>query len=120
MVGGVIENGAGGVGLADLLDIQELTSADYATVKALVNGEIDTFLGFNFIRSERLDIASYVRSNLMWQRNSILLALGQDITVDIGPRRDKNMAVQVYLGMSIGAVRMDEDGVVEIQSWEST
>jgi len=106
-------------GLADLLDVEELTSADYATVKALTNGEIDTFLGFKFVRSERLTLASNVRTNLAWQRNSMLLAIGEDITVDIGPRRDKNMAVQVYLGMSIGAVRMDEDGVVEIQSYEA-
>lgn len=104
--------------LAALLDVTELTSSDYATVKALVNGEIDTFLGFKFIRSERLAVASSVRTNLAWQKDSLLLAIGQDITVDIGPRRDKNMAVQVYLGMSIGAVRMDEKGVVEIQSYE--
>jgi hypothetical protein len=109
----------GSEGLADLLDLTEVGSADYNTIKALVKGEIDTFLGFKFIRSERLDVpATTVRSNLAWQRDSILLAIGQDVIVDIGPRRDKNMAVQVYLGMSIGAVRMDEDGVVEVQSWE--
>lgn len=109
----------GAKGLGDLLDLEKLTSSDYATVKALVNGEINTFLGFNFIRSERLSLASNVRTNLAWQRDSMLLAIGADIIVDIGPRRDKNMAVQVYLGMSIGAVRMDEDGVVEIQSYEA-
>lgn len=109
----------GSKGLSDLLDLTEVGSADYNTVKALVKGEIDTFLGFKFIRSERLDLASNVRSNLCWQRDSMLLAVGADITVDIGPRRDKNMAVQVYLGMSIGAVRMDEKGVVEVQSYEA-
>ena len=107
-------------GMQDLLDIEELTSMDYASVKALVRGEIDTFLGFKFIRTERLAEASDVKSNLAWQRDSILLAIGKDIIVDVGPRRDKNMAIQVYLGMSIGAVRMDEDGVVEVESYEGT
>jgi hypothetical protein len=109
----------GSKGLADLLDLTEVGSADYNTVKALVNGEINTFLGFKFIRSERLTLASNVRTNLAWQQDSMLLALGADIIVDIGPRRDKNMAIQVYVGMSIGAVRMDEDGVVELESWEA-
>ena len=36
-------------GLAALLDETELTSSDFATVKALSTGEIDTFLGFKFI-----------------------------------------------------------------------
>ena len=109
----------GSKGLSDLLDLAEVGSADYNTVKALVRGEVDTFLGFKFIRSERLTLASNVRTNLAWQRDSMLLAIGADVIVDVGPRRDKNMAVQVYLGMSIGAVRMDEDGVVELQSYEA-
>ena len=109
----------GSKGLSDLLDLAEVGSADYNTVKALVRGEVDTFLGFKFIRSERLTLASNVRTNLAWQRDSMLLAICADVIVDVGPRRDKNMAVQVYLGMSIGAVRMDEDGVVELQSYEA-
>lgn len=36
-------------GLSALLDETELTSSDFATVKALTTGEIDTFLGFKFI-----------------------------------------------------------------------
>ena len=40
--------------LEDLLATEEVSSADYNTVKALVKGEINTFMGFEFIRSERL------------------------------------------------------------------
>lgn len=105
--------------LQDMLDITELTSADYATVKALAKGEIDTFLGFKFVRSERLSVASSIRKCIAGQKNSILLAIGLDVVTDVGPRRDKNMATQVYLGMSIGATRMDEDGIVEIDCLES-
>jgi hypothetical protein len=109
----------GSKGLSDLLAETQVGSADYNTVKALVTGDINTFLGFKFIRSERLTLASNVRTNLAWQRDSMLLALGADVKVDIGERRDKNMATQVYVRMSIGAVRMDEDGVVELQSYEA-
>ena len=38
--------------LEALLSHTEVTSSDFNTVKALVNGEVDTFLGFKFIHSE--------------------------------------------------------------------
>lgn len=105
--------------LQDLLGTTEVTSSDYNTVKALVSGTVDTFLGFKFVRSERLNLSSTTRKCLVGQKNSLLLAIGSDIITDVGPRRDKNMAIQVYLGMSIGATRMDEDGLVEIDCIES-
>jgi hypothetical protein len=105
--------------LQDLLGTTEVTSADYNSVKALVDGNVDTFMGFKFVRSERLTLSSTTRKCIAYQKNSLLLAVGLDVIVDVGPRRDKNMAIQVYLGMSIGATRMDEKGVVEIDCIES-
>ena len=105
--------------VTNLLSDSTVTSADYNTVRALVQGNVDTFMGFKFIRIERLSKASTTRSCLAWQKNSLLLAVGLDVITDVGPRRDKNMATQVYLGMSIGATRMDEKGVVEIQCTET-
>lgn len=105
--------------LINLLNTTEVKSADYNTVKALVKGEINTFLGFEFIRSERLALASNVRTNLAWVETAMLLAVGAEVKTDIGPRRDKNMAIQVYVNMSVGATRMDEKGVVEIQTYEA-
>ena len=102
-----------------LLNTIEVKSTDYNTVKALAAGQIDTFLGFKFIRSERLEAGSSIRKCIAGQKNSLLLAIGLDIVTDVGPRRDKNMATQVYLGMSIGATRMDEKGIVEIDCLES-
>jgi hypothetical protein len=40
--------------LEALLGETEVTSSDFASVKALVQGEINTFMGFNFIRTELL------------------------------------------------------------------
>ena len=105
--------------LQDLLGVTEVISSDYAAIKALVNGDVDTFLGFKFVRSERLSVASSIRKCIAGQKNSLLLAVGLDVVVDVGPRRDKNMANQVYLGMSIGATRMDEKGIVEIDCLEA-
>lgn len=104
--------------LGVLLNTAEIKSADYNTVKALVRGEIDTFLGFKFIRTERLPVASSVRSCYAWSMNSMLLGVGTDIVTRVSERADKNYATQVYAGMFIGATRMDEKGVVEIEAFE--
>ena len=104
--------------LSVLLQVTEVKSADYNTVKALVQGQIDTFLGFKFLRSERLATASSVRSCLAWSKNSILLGVGTDILTRVSERADKNYATQVYVGMNVGSTRMDEKGVVEVQAYE--
>ena len=49
--------------LRGLYDEAKITSSDYAgELQALYNGEIDQFLGFNFVRTERLAVASNVRT----------------------------------------------------------
>jgi len=106
--------------IEDLLNVTEVKSADYNSIKALVQGEIDTFLGFKFLRTERLSVSSNDRTCLAFAQNAMLLAIGTDIVTDIGPRRDKNMAIQVYVGMSIGSTRMEENGCVEIHTWEGS
>lgn len=105
--------------LQNMLGVEQITSADYANVKALVQGDIDTFLGFNFIRTERLVTDGSNRLVLAFTQNAIGLALGQDITTKISERADKNYATQVFLSMSIGATRVEDEKVVEIACVES-
>jgi len=97
-----------------LLNDTTITSADYNSVKALVKGDIDTFMGFNFIRSERLVHDGTSRECYAYAQTAVGLALPQDITVDVGPRRDKNNSMQVYVEMSLGAVRLEDEQVVQI------
>jgi len=105
--------------VTNLLNTTEIKSVDYNTVKALAAGQIDTFLGFKFVRTERLQKVSTTRSCLAWSQSSILLGIGTDIITRVSERADKNYATQVYVGMLIGATRMDEKGVVEIQATET-
>jgi hypothetical protein len=93
------------------------TSADYNTVKALVNGELNTFLGFNFHRSERIlassaSGASGVSEIPFWVKASMKLAIAQDAKVEIDKRPDLRNSTQVRMVLDIGATRMDEYGVV--------
>ena len=106
--------------LSDLLAITQITSADFNSVKARVQGEIDTFMGFKFIRTERLDTnSSSNRLVLAFAQSGIGLAVGQDINTRISERADKNYATQVFLSMTIGATRIEDEKVVEIECTES-
>jgi hypothetical protein len=121
-----------------LLGQTEVTSADYNTVKALSQGEVNSFCGFEFIHTERLSTqaaglsantstgavgagssTSGFRKCFAWAQEGILLAIGADMKSEIGPRADKSYSTQAYVSMSVGATRMEEVKVVEILCKES-
>ena len=97
-----------------LLALTEVTSSDYNTVKALVEGKVDTFMGFNFVRSERLNKVGNDRFCPAWAKSGLRLGIGSDVKSRVDERPDKSYATQVYGSMSIGAVRMEEKQVIEI------
>ena len=103
--------------IADLLNTTEVKSSDFNTVKALAQGQLDSFLGFKFIVSNRLKFdATNTDDRLCYAFTSdaIKLAVGQDVLARIDERADKSYSTQVYYAMSIGATRMEEEKVVEI------
>ena len=107
--------------IQDLLAITEVTSSDYAVVKALATGTINSFMGFEFIMSTRLNLDStYPTDRLVfaYTEDAIKLGIGKDITAKISERSDKSYATQVYYCMSLGAVRMEEKKVVQIPCHE--
>jgi hypothetical protein len=102
--------------LTSLLGTTEIRSADYNTVKALVQGQVDTFLGFKFVRYEGVykDGTATTGYALAWAKSCVAFGVGKDIQTSIDPRPDKNNSVQVYARMAIGAARLEDEGVVEI------
>jgi hypothetical protein len=104
--------------LTNLYGTTEIKNIDYNSVKALAEGQIDTFLGFKFIRSERLAKTSTTRFAVAWCRSAVALGIGKDIVTSIDTLPTKNYSVQVYARMSIGAVRLEDEGVVEIGCFE--
>lgn len=105
--------------LANLLNQTEVKSADYNTVKALVRGEVDTFLGFKFITMNRLQgVADGTDTNpikcLVYARSGIGLATARDINVRMAEDPGKQFSTAVYASMDFGAVRIEEEKVVSI------
>jgi len=104
----------------DLLNTTEVKSSDYNTVKALVKGEIDTFLGFKFHRSERLETDdSSSRLCYAWAEDGVLLAVGIEPECYITQRADKRFSWYVYYKGMFGSTRMEEEKVVQIACSES-
>jgi hypothetical protein len=99
-----------------LLRTTEVTSSDYNSVKALVAGDINTFMGFTFVRSNRLTVASNIRDCLFWAKQGMLIAVAQ---VDVGPRRDKRNSIQIYVSASFGSSRMWEEKVIRVKCDEN-
>jgi len=102
-----------------LLADTNVTSSDFNTVKALVQGEVNQFMGFNFIVTNRLAKAGNIRSCFAWAEDGLALAVGRDVMARIDERSDKGYSTQVYYCMSIGATRMEEEKVVQIDCDES-
>jgi hypothetical protein len=98
----------------DLLNTTEATSADYAMVKALVRGEIESFVGFRFIRSERLLLSGTDTRCIAFRSSALKLGIGMEITGRIEEIPTKNYETQVYYKMHIGATRMRPTGVIEV------
>lgn len=104
-----------------LLRDPTLTSADFNSIKALVNGEVDQFLGIKFIRilHTLLPKTGDVRDCVFYTKSAIHMGMADDVMVDVGPRRDKRNSVQVYVSASFGATRMWEEKVIRCKCDET-
>ena len=99
--------------LQDLLRTTEVTSADYNTVRALVDGTLNTFMGFKFRRSQQLPLAVDIRSCFAYVKSGVILAeRGLKTMMDVRP--DLSHSLQIRSVASLAAVRMEEKKVVEI------
>lgn len=100
-----------------LLRTTEVASADYNTVKALVNGEVNTFMGFTFVRvpSARLLVNGSSNRRLpVWHEDGILFAAMEEPITKAAEDPTKGFNTRVYMRASFGATRMEEARCVEI------
>lgn len=99
--------------LDNLLNVEQATSSDYNAVKALVRGEIDTWMGFKWIMSTRLAaVSASTLIGVAYQRYGICMAMADQPYVRTDERADKSYSWQVYYELNIGATRLEEDRVV--------
>ena len=100
--------------LQAMLSTTQATSSDYNTVKALVRGEIDTFLGFKWIMSTQLPVTGTMTTCFAFQRLGLCAAMAAEPMVRTDERQDLSYSWQVYYELNLGAVRLEEARVVKL------
>lgn len=108
--------------LEDLLGTTQATSADYNSVKALVQGEIDTFVGFKHILIEDRDEGDLADESseqraFAYHKMAVGHAIGLDIKQETNyiPEKVSWLANGI---MKMGSVGRDANGIVEIENIE--
>jgi hypothetical protein len=99
--------------ISDLLGTTEVTNNLYNSVRALVDGDVDAFLGFKIVRSEQLGVASSIRTCVAYHKNAaVLVDGGKKSYMDILPTQSHSL--QIRSTAVLGATRLLETGVVSI------
>ena len=112
------------IGLEQLLGETSATSSDFNSVKALVNGEMDTFLGFKFVLIEDRDegglsvAAGDVRKNFAYHKAALGLAIGMQMQTKIDWIAEKTSWLTNGT-FSAGAVGIDDAGIIEVLTDET-
>jgi hypothetical protein len=105
--------------LRDVLQLAAVTSADYNVQRSLASGQVASFLALDWVRSERLTLTLTTRSCFMFQKMAMGLAINEDMFSFILQRPDKSGAWQVYCRMTMGATRIEDEGVVQMDTTET-
>jgi hypothetical protein len=108
----------------NLLNEAQAISLDYNTKPVLVDGKITSFMGFNFIHSERIpgaanfntaingSVTGYTTGttwlNPFWAKSGVALGMWNDIKVSVDRRADKRNSWQVYVTGTFGGARLEE------------
>jgi hypothetical protein len=105
--------------LGDLLRSTEVTSSDYAAIKALVNGEVNEFMGFKFKNYERWNRnansgTTSARKIPVWVKSGIVSGHWNNLESRIGERPDKEYLNQAFMRGTQGASRTQGAKVVQI------
>jgi len=104
--------------MEDLLNLTQVTNADYNSVKALVRGDVNSFMGYEFVHTELVEKVSTTRKVPVWAKSGILVAISPDIETAVERRWDKRGNVYVYAAAGAGSTRMQEPKVIEIDCLE--
>jgi len=108
--------------LDSLLGEQEITSQDFAAVKALVQGEINTFMGFNILTMGDRDEGGIpkpsTRTCFAWHKDSMGYAesMAQKTEVNYVPEKTSFLVSSMF---SAGSVSIDGEGIVKISCTEA-
>ena len=94
----------------------QITSMDFQDGKVLSNGKMPSFRGVNIIRTQRIpaETADTTYRGILYTEDTVNVAMAKDIEVKSAERADLNFAQQISTYMQYGAVRMEEETIVDV------
>lgn len=107
----------------NLLNEVQAISLDYTDRPVLVEGRIRSFMGFNFIHSERIPGGPSYAGSIStgglyyvpcWAKSGLALGMWNDVQASVDKRPDKRNSWQVYVTATVGACRTEEKRCVQI------
>ena len=104
-----------------MLGETEITNQDFATVKALVRGEVNAFMGFNILTMGDRDEGGVpkpsTRSCFAWHKDSMGYAesMSQKTEVNYVPEKTSFLVSSMF---SAGSVTIDAEGLVQVTCTE--
>lgn len=106
--------------LMELLGDEKATNAQYMAVKSLIDGDMKTFMGFDWVQTEQLpyDASSKKRTCVAYVREAIDFAFWEDSRTEITIRTDKKNCTQIYTAIGLGGTRSEDKGVVAVDCYE--
>ena len=84
-----------------------------------MNGQVDSFMGFKFVRTQLLSKTSNTRTCLAYPKSGIILGMADQMTTRMDERTDLNYTWQVWCQGTFGATRTWLDKVVSVACDES-
>lgn len=109
----------------DLFGQEEYINIDYNTEKPMTTGRIiRNYHGVNWIVSSKITKGSSndvdgdtdVFENWVWLQDAMILGVSDAISTEFSIRDDLSYSQQIYVHMNMGAMRMDEDKIIKIES----
>ena len=98
-----------------MLNDSSYVNRDFSPLYALYTGEVDSFIGFNFNRTDKTTVASNVEDVLCFHRAGLGLCIWEDIVARVDERPDKRFSQYIYFRMTMGATRLEEKRVIKIK-----
>lgn len=98
-----------------LMQLLEVTSSDFQSMKALATGRLPNFMGFDWVVSNRLTSPGageiYCQA---FTKKAIGLHVSRDIQAEVAQRADMSFAWQFYTVASMAAIRVEDEHMCRV------
>lgn len=104
--------------LQNMLTSVEVTSSDFVNIQNLVNGTVNQFLGFNFVRLQKSFFTiptANVRDLVCWVKDAVEYRSRDLDAAEVIRRADRSMTPYAYYSFRHAALRAFDTGVVNIK-----